>query len=357
MAHADQRIPYSVGVGRQASWRSGMAMTEGGWVPMARTIMVPLDGSTFAEHALPVALGLARACGGRVHLAQAHEPPSIPASPDILMPYDGEWDRSIRDNEKSYLDSMANRVSERAGVTVRTELLEGVPAMALATYAREMELDLIVMTTHGRGGLSRLWLGSVADGVVRRSGVPVLLMRPTDEDVDYEARLSPNHILVPLDGSTLSRGIIEPAAWLGSLTGARFTLLRVTVPVPVLRGPGPMSEDGFAAKLIVEQEQHAQAYLDGVASGLRSRGHEVETAIVNHVAPAAAILEFAAENAVDVVAIATHGRGGWTRLALGSVADKVLRGSVMPVMLYRPRAAKATETSARLDTDPAVAGQ
>jgi nucleotide-binding universal stress UspA family protein len=118
-----------------------------------------------------------------------------------------------------------------------------------------------------------------------------------------------------------------------------------------------MSEDGFAAKLIVEQEQHAQAYLDGVASGLRSRGHEVETAIVNHVTPAAAILEFAAENAVDVVAIATHGRGGWTRLAVGSVADKVLRGSVMPVMLYRPPAARGTEPSSRLDTDPAVAGQ
>jgi nucleotide-binding universal stress UspA family protein len=310
---------------------------------MARTIMVPLDGSTFAEHALPIALGLARESAGRVHLVQAHEPPPVPSSPDILIPYDGEWDAAMRANERTYLDSVANRIAERAGAAVRTELLDGVPAMALATYAREMELDLIVMTTHGRGGLSRMWLGSVADGVVRRSGVPVLLLRPKDEEVDYEARLTPRHILIPLDGSELSHGIIDTAAWLGSLTGARFTLLRVTVPVPVLRAPGPLSDDGFAAKLIAEQELHAGEYLDRVAGGFRSRGLEVETAIVAHSSPASAILEFAATNAVDLVGIATHGRGGWSRLALGSVADKVLRGALMPVLLYRPPTAKVLE--------------
>lgn len=310
---------------------------------MVRTIMVPLDGSRFAEHALPIALGLARECAGRVHLVQAHEPPPVPSSPDILIPYDGDWDAATRGNERSYLDGVANRVAERAGVTVRTELLDGVPTMALATYAREMELDLIVMTTHGRGGLSRMWLGSVADGVVRRSGVPVLVLRPTEEEVDYEARLTSRHILIPLDGSELSHGIIETAAWLGSLTGARYTLLRVTVPVPVLRAPGPLSDDGFAAKLVAEQEQHARAYLDRVSEGLRSRGLEVETAIVAHTSPASAILEFAAKNAVDLIGIATHGRGGWSRLALGSVADKVLRGSMIPVLLYRPPAVKVAE--------------
>lgn len=320
---------------------------------MARTIMVPLDGSTFAEHALPIALGIARECGGRVHLVEAHEPPPVPSSPDILVPYDGEWDTAMRNGERSYLDSVSNRIEERAGVTVRTELLEGLPAAALAAYAREMEIDLIVMTTHGRGGLSRMWLGSVADGVVRRSGVPVLLLRPTEADVDYEARLRPKHILVPLDGSDLSHGILESATWLGSLTDARYTLLRVTVPIPVLRAPGPLSDDGFASKLLEDQEQHAHSYLEGVAAGLRSRGLDVETAIVGKAAPATAILEFAASHAVDLVAIATHGRGGWTRLALGSVADKVLRGSVMPVMLYRPPATADSGAASRSESEAA----
>lgn len=320
---------------------------------MARSIMVPLDGSTFAEHALPIAIGLARECDGRLVLVQAHEPPPVPSSPDILIPYDGEWDASMRQDERSYLDSIANRVSERSGVTVRTELLDGVPALALATCAREMGVDLIVMTTHGRGGLSRMWLGSVADGVVRRSGVPVLLLRPTDEEVDYGTRLTPRHLLIPLDGSELSQGIIESAAWLGSLTGARFTLLRVTVPVPVLRAPGPLSDGGFATRLIAEQEEHAREYLDRVAAELRERNLEVETAIVANATPASAILEFAATNAVDLIAIATHGRGGWTRLALGSVADKVLRGSVMPVMLYRPPATPVTSGSERPASEPA----
>jgi len=305
---------------------------------MARSILVPLDGSTFAEHALPTALSIARKCGGRVHLVQAHEPPPVPSSPDILVPYDGSWDEAMRESEKSYLDSVANRIAERAGLIVRTELLDGSPAMAVATYAREMETDLVVMTTHGRGGISRLWLGSVADGVVRRSGVPVLLLRPTAEAVDYDAGLSPRHVLITLDGSELSHGIVEPAAWLGSLTGARFTLLRVTVPMAVLHAPGPVSDNGFAEKVFAEQDRHAHEYLDEIASPLRSSGLTVETAIVDDTVPATAILEYAAANDVDVIAIATHGRGGWTRLALGSVADKVLRGSLTPVILYRPAA-------------------
>lgn len=303
---------------------------------MGRTIMVPLDGSTFAEHALPVALGIARECGGRLHLVQVHDAPPVPTSPDLLVPYDGTWDAAARETEQQYLEAIANRMTERAGVTVRTELVDGVPANALAAYAREMEIDLIVMTTHGRSGVSRMWLGSVADGVVRRSGVPVLLLRPPEGEVDYDARLHPRHVLIPLDGSELSQGVVEAAVWLGALTGARYTLLRVTVPLPLLRSPGPLSEEGLAERAMHEQEERARGYLEAVATDLRARGLDVETATMARAAPATAILEFAATNAVDLITIATHGRGGWTRLALGSVADKVLRGAVMPVMLYRP---------------------
>jgi len=306
---------------------------------MARTIMVPLDGSTFAEHALPAAIGIARSCGGRIHLVQTHEIPIIPSSPDILVPFDASWDGALRDQEREYLAGVSNRIAERAGLTVRTELLDGVPAMTLATYAREMEVDLIVMTTHGRGGLSRLWLGSVADGVVRRSGVPVLLLRPREEEVDLDAVVRPRHILIPLDGSDLSRGVLEPATWLGAFSDARYTLLRVTLPIPTLRGAAVVSDDGFAEKLSAEQESEGLMYLEESAAVLRQKGLDVETAVMSKAAPAGAILEFASTNGVDLIAIATHGRGGWTRLALGSVADKVLRGAVMPVMLYRPSAA------------------
>jgi nucleotide-binding universal stress UspA family protein len=210
--------------------------------------------------------------------------------------------------------------------------------MALATYAREMEVDLVVMTTHGRSGLSRMWLGSVADGVVRRSQVPVLLLRPSHADLDYDEELRPAHILCPLDGSELSRGILDAALWLGGLSDARYTLLRVTLPVPLLRPQFVTPEAGNEARLTEEEQARAKAEMEQLAAPLRERGLHVETEVVSHGVPAVAILDYAATHAVDLIALATHGRGGWSRLALGSVADKVLRGSLMPVLVYRPPA-------------------
>lgn len=303
---------------------------------MAKTILVPLDGSTFAEHALPVATGLARAAGGRLHLVQVHEVPVVPTSPDLLVPYDAQWDSALRQQEEEYLQSAANRIAERAGLQARTELLSGPAEMALATYAREMDVDLVVMTTHGRSGLSRMWLGSVADGVIRRSQVPVLLLRPSHEEVDYDEELHPLHVLCPLDGSELSRGIIEPALWLGGLSNARYTLMRVTLPIPLLRPKFVAPESGGEDRLTEEEQARAQAEVDEVAAPLRERGLNVETTVASHGVPAVAILEYAATHAVDLIALATHGRGGWSRLALGSVADKVLRGSMMPVLVFRP---------------------
>ena len=302
---------------------------------MAKTILVPLDGSTFAEHALPVASGLARASGGRLHLVQVHEVPVVPTSPDLLVPYDAQWDSALRQQEEEYLQSVANRVAERVGLQARTELLSGPAEMALATYAREMDIDLVVMTTHGRSGLSRMWLGSVADGVVRRSQVPVLLLRPSHAEVDYDEEYRPLHILCPLDGSELSRGIVEPAQSLGGLSGARYTLLRVTLPIPLLR-PQFVVAAGQADRLMEEEQARARTEVEQVAGPMRARGLHVETAVVSHGVPAVAILDYASTHAVDLIALATHGRGGWSRLALGSVADKVLRGSPMPVLIYRP---------------------
>ena len=304
---------------------------------MTQTIMVPLDGSAFAERAVEAAIALARTGNVRVHLVQAHEPPIVPSSPDVLVPYDAEWDAVRRREEQEYLQTVANRVSERAGVPVRSEVVDGPPAMSLAMYARDMEVDLIVMTTHGRSGLSRLWLGSVADGVVRRSGVPVLLIR-AGESATEPIDLYPRHILIPLDGSELSKGVLEPALWLGSIFGARYTLLRVVLPAAVLRPPVTLGDSDFVDGVLAEQETHAKEFLEGVAKPLRARGLDVETLVVSHSVPAQAILEQSEACIADMVAIATHGRGGWSRLALGSVADKVLRASSVPALVYRPSA-------------------
>lgn len=308
---------------------------------MYRTIVVPLDGSEFAEHAVAAAAGIARSEGARLHLVRAHEAPVIPTSPDVMVPYDAKWDTALRQEEREYLQSMANRISEKWGITTRTEVVDGPPAMAIATYAREMEVDLIVMTTHGRGGISRMWLGSVADAVIRRSGVPVLLLRGgdvarVDEGDKTEKAVRPHRILIPLDGSELSAGVIEPALWLGSPAHAHYTLLRVVLPVPLIRPPLATPDHKYAETVLTDHVMQAREQLELTADRLRVRGYNVAVAVITDTVPAHAILEWAASNPVDIIALATHGRGGWSRVAVGSVADKVLRAANVPVLVFRP---------------------
>jgi nucleotide-binding universal stress UspA family protein len=317
---------------------------------MFRNILLPLDGSPFSEHALPLAVDLAVRSGARLHLVQVHEPPLAQVYPDGLPVYDDRWDGAIRAQTEEYLRSVAQRCMERGGVSPVTNLLDGSVAPAIAQYAAEVGIDLITMTTHGRGGISRAWVGSVADSLVRRGAVPLLLIRPKDQDVDWTPRDETRHVLIPLDGSELSEGILEPAIVLGSLIGARYTLLRIVLPVPFVVGPqiaGVAFDEGGAE----QSRLSAAAYLEGL--GGRMPGADVAVETVFHTIPALGILDFAATHAVDMIAMATHGRGGWSRVALGSVADKVMRGTMMPVMLYRPPSGRADASQAGADASRA----
>jgi nucleotide-binding universal stress UspA family protein len=306
---------------------------------MFHNILLPLDGSTFSEHALPLGIDVAVRSGARLHLVQVHEPPVAQVYPDGLPVFDERWDGTVRAQSEEYLRSVAQRCMERGGISPATELLDGAVARAIAQYCGEMAVDLITMTTHGRGGISRAWVGSVADSLVRCAAVPILLIRPKEQEVDWTARHEARHILVPLDGSELSEGILEPALSLGSLAGARYTLLRIVLPVPFAAGP-QMVGVAFAEGGAEQSRLAAAAYLEDAAARLRARGAQVEIETVFHTVPALAILDYAGTHAVDMIAMATHGRGGWSRVALGSVADKVMRGTMMPVMLVRPPGAR-----------------
>jgi nucleotide-binding universal stress UspA family protein len=325
---------------------------------MFRSLMVPVDGSAFAEHALPPAVDLAKRTGATLHLVRVHQPPVLPA-PEAPLIVDTGWLEALKAEERKYLADV-QLAPMLADARVETALVEGFPSDALAAYARSREIDLIVMTTHGRGGISRFWLGSVADALVRQAGTPVLLVRP-DEEVGDELPAAPpmRHFLIPTDGSSLSHSVLDPALELGGLKEARFTLLRVLLPLPPMPRPWTMGRTAAEAEILAEDRQRALTELDTLAAPYRARGLDVECEAVTHPNPATAILEFAATNSVDVIALATRGRSGWARVAMGSVADKVMRASVLPVLLYRPpspgtnRGSKSAAESQRSATDHA----
>jgi nucleotide-binding universal stress UspA family protein len=299
---------------------------------MIRSVLVPVDGSAFGEQAIPLALGLARRAGARLEIVLVHVP-YVPV--ESISDYPESIDRDVLFRERDYLQALRERLEKSAGIPVNKHHPRGLIADTLEEQVAKAEADLVVMATHGRGPLSRLWLGSVADAMIRRLPVPVVLVRPQDEHPPHPTGEQVcRHILIPLDGSTLAESVLKAALNLGEVMDARYTLLRVVSPPsawPPHHEPGRVAYD----PLIRKAEAKAQDYLDGVADNLRERGLNVQTRVAIGLKPAPVILSEATAAGADLIALATHGRGRLPRIILGSVADKVVRGASTPVLVFR----------------------
>jgi nucleotide-binding universal stress UspA family protein len=307
---------------------------------MFRSILVPLDGSDFGETALPLAIGLARHSGARLHLLHVRPelPPLWSALPQRDTPLRESADRSAR----QYLGRVCDDVSNEINESVSFDLVDGPVPEAIADYAGRHGIDLIVMTTHGRGGLQRAWLGSVASDLIRRSTPPLLLIRPSTRGRRARPRV-PRSVLVPLDGSAESESVLPHALELAGVRDATVTLLHIIEPIFLLGDEGlGLTPVALEAGATADRIERGRTYLAGVADRLAAEGHAVRTEVLNDVDPPGAILRYAGEHGSDVIAMSTHGRSGLARLAAGSVSDKVVRGGRLPVLLSRLPASAAS---------------
>jgi nucleotide-binding universal stress UspA family protein len=302
---------------------------------MYRSLLVPLDGSPFAEQALPMAVDLCTRSGATLHLVMVHDAlSSVPCYGEPVL-VDAAAVESCRLQEQEYLKALAGPLVRR-GIAVVTCVVEGPVARTIVEYTNVQRIDLVVMTTHGRGVFSRFWIGSVADRLVRHLDVPMLVLRP------LAGRGAPTasqmrRIVVPLDGSPLAEAALEPAAQFAGVLGAGLTLYRAILQAAPLLLPYPgvaVMPEQVALTPVLEEE--ATRYLEALAARLRARGLQVDTAVELAGDPVAAISTWAERHGADLIAMATHGHGGTTRLLLGSVADKLLRSAEVPLLLFRP---------------------
>lgn len=304
---------------------------------MIRSIMIPLDGSAFGEYALSLGLGIARRAGARVRMVHVCEPPPRGRFFEGAPRTDPAADQA---RAGRYLSQMAAFLSAEWEVPITTAVLHGSPAETLRAEAEARQVDLVVMTSHGYGPLTRLWLGSVAHALARTLPMPLLITRPRAESTDlleHVAEPALQRVLLPLDGSPLGEAALEPALALGGLMGAQYTLVQAIDP-PVL-GYAPAAYVGGLDQQVLEQMRAAgQEYLDKAAARLRAQGAQVATNLLVG-PPALAVVSYAREHAFDLIAMATHGRSGAARLLLGSVAEQVLQGTSLPVLMYRPGSA------------------
>jgi nucleotide-binding universal stress UspA family protein len=310
-----------------------------------RSILVPLDGSDLAAEALPLAAKLARQTGARLRLALVHEHPAIPLDSATSTTHTS-LDLSAHKAERAYLRGVQARLREEGLRVASAVTLTGTVAPALVTYAHDLDLDLVVMATHGRGGLSRMWLGSTADHLIRHLTIPVLLVRPQSART-AEVPRGVERILVPLDGSPLAEQALGPAVELARTADAELHLVRIVGPI-ISADPGYPVSAVYDQELTTMARDACQAYLDKVTYRLVGQGIKASGRAVIGGNTAETILDAAHTGRVTMLAIATHGRGGLRRAMLGSVADKLVRGADVPVLVLPPVGhAPAAKSSSR----------
>lgn len=310
-----------------------------------RAILVPVDGSPLAETALHTALAIARRDGARVDAVSVVATPVLPMDAGGAPVLDTRLEHELVTQAEEYLGRLRGQLKEMApDVTTSATLVRGRPEQAIVAQAEREGHDLIVMTTHGRSGVSRLWLGSVASGVLRHSPMPVLLLRDVSSAAPRERIPLFPTVVVALDSSDTSE-LILPDAMSVAGRGAAIHLVSVTVPERWLPPPSTidvMSAGTGAATSPVELTEitrdSALARLNEIAERLRGAGHAAHVHVPIHHNAAEAVIAYANECGASLIAMTSHGRGAIGRALLGSVSDKVVRGSSLPVLLRVPAA-------------------
>ena len=295
---------------------------------MLSHLLVPLDGSRLAEAALPAAAALAERLDARVtllHVVERDPPREVHGEPHL----------GTAAEACGCLDEVAGRAFAAVAPVIR-HVHEGAPdavAASIVTHAGELTPDLIVMCTHGRGGLQRVLFGSIAQQVIRRGRTPVLLVRPTADGGAPPFAL--RRMVVPLDGNPEHAVALPLAAALARAFGATLHLTAVVPTRATLAGEQAAAGQllpGATAEMLEVQRDEVEAYLVAAAGLLAAEGLAVESE-VGRGDPATVIHEIAVRTGADLVVLASHGRVGLEAFLAGSVASTVVRQATTPLLV------------------------
>jgi nucleotide-binding universal stress UspA family protein len=303
---------------------------------VSSTFLVPLDGTSFAELALPTAVALVRERHGHLELVAVHEPRPFAGYPDA------PWNAAYRTREKRYVAEKAELLSRRCGKDVGHALRLGDAAVAICDQARSVGADVIVMNSHGRAGADRAWNGSVTDAVIAQTPLPVLVLRHSLDPNQRRALPSAYpKIVVAIDDSMSSTEIFDAVSAIVTRGASEVHLVRVVAPVmevvDVSLPFGFISDAGADAGTKASVASAARELDDQAALLEETTGCDVVPHVLVGRQPAAEILAFARQVGAQLIALTSgESHGSWP-FAKG-VAAKVLRGSDVPVLVVRSKA-------------------
>ncbi len=315
-----------------------------------QSIIVPLDGSDLSERALPLARAFLAAEGELVLVQVLPGAGALSELAAAELLTEADLDGGERDDARGALDGIAHRL-RADGVAARVLVLEGEPVHEITRVAAELDASLIVMATHGRGALQRLAHGSVADGVARRAATPVLLVRVRDAAGASAVEGQVRRLVVPYDGSEVAAQALPVATAHARALGVPVLLVRAVNPsgdVPVAFTPagGPDGVSTMLYEEILEDEEDAATEsLAAVSVDLSAQGISVTSEVL--VGSAVSVIE-ELHQPCDVVVMSSHGRSGIGRWLLGSVAEKLVRDGISPVILVPAADRVAAHEGARV---------
>jgi nucleotide-binding universal stress UspA family protein len=309
---------------------------------MFQSILVPLDGSVRAEQAIPVAARIAHASGGTITLLRVLSTTEL--LPYIFAALEPSTYSADLDTSSAYLQAVAQG-PDLTDITVRTAVHTGLAASIIHDRVRADNIDLIVMTSHGHSGLVRWALGSVASKVARQSEVPVLVIHEEESLPAAPPSDSPLIALVALDGSPAAEAALAPATqMIGALAGSAPSQLHLLHVVP----PSAVQDRREAA--LETAKEYLRKIADQLKTGLPPDSpFTVTWSVVQNDDVAGAVMSVASGGEdtegsgpsarCALIALTTHGQGGAGHNTLGSVAERTLNDSRLPLLVVHPSVA------------------
>ncbi len=290
-------------------------------------VLIPLDGSKLAEASLSQVSSLRELGDVELELVSV-----VDDAEDFRALSSKEAVEREHNVLATYLEGVANDLKKHLGLNAETRVLHGNPAESLIKEIQDYGADLVLISSHGRSGLSRWRLGSVADKVIRAAPANIMVMGPKAAQIaEWYAEVSPPFpsVLVALDGSELAEASLGVAKQFVEGLGSTLHLVRI-VTVPAY---GDMSGEMMYPNLLTDLVSAAESYLSEIPGRIGLTGSITSKVLIG--SPAAELLGYVADHAISLVVMTTHGRGGIVRSALGSVTDRLL-GSEAPVFVVKP---------------------
>jgi nucleotide-binding universal stress UspA family protein len=295
---------------------------------MIKHLLVPLDGSPLAESVLPVAASLAKKIKTDItliHIIEKDPPEKI----------HGQQHLTSSEQAKNYLSSISESdlfKDIEVGIHVHEERVQNIP-LSIADHTQELHQDLIVMCTHGSGGLHEFLFGSIAQKVISFGKKPVLLINPSPGNSNKACKF--DNFLIPLDGNPEHEEAVHFASWLAKICGASIHLLMAIPYFGTMSGKFTASNrflPGTTAKMMDMIIPDAIEYLGKIQNELSEEGLKVSTSATRD-NPENAIIETAKEIKADLIIQATHGTKGAEAFWEGSVTLKLSKISKIPLLL------------------------